>query len=212
MVITKRWVEVESLFLITMIVAGSLYFVIQRNNHQSQFNIASSMPSIPAKTEVVSSKMTISSQISPDGVKKVIMKKIENSDNTVTYDFSTANEDGTSVQNIFTKTLDSSKDMIIPFNTWSPDDKHFFIEENAGSSKDIFVFKADGSQFAGGEIYLDATDLFNKVNTGYNFDVATGWASESLIIINTTKPDNSKGPSYWLEIPSKVIIQLSTEF
>jgi hypothetical protein len=212
MTITKRWVEVESFFLVAMVAAGSLFFAIRSNNHQPQFNIASSSSSVPSQAEIVSSKVIISSQISPDGVKKVIMKITENPDNTITHDLSTADINGANEQHIFTKTLGSSKSMTIPFNAWSPDDQYFFIEENAGSNKNTLVFRVDGVRFAGGEIYLDVVGLFNQGNTGYNFDEATGWASESLSIINTKKSDGGKGPSYWLEIPSKAIIPLSTEF
>jgi hypothetical protein len=140
------------------------------------------------------------------------MKITENPDNTITYDLSAADSNGANQRYFLTKTLNSSKSMTIPFNAWSPDDKYFFIEEKSENSKSVFVFKATGEQFEGGETYLDATDLFNQKQTGNNFDVATGWASESLIIINTTNADNKKGPSYWFEVPSKAIIQLSTEF
>lgn len=212
MVITRRQIELETIFLVTLAAGISLFFVIRKNNYQPQFSIASGVPSMSIQTEVVSPKITVSSQISPDGAKKVIMKVTQNSDNTATYDFSTADENGANEQNVFTKILDSSKNMTIPFNTWSPDNKFFFIQQNDGNNKSVFAFKADGSAFSDTEKYFDVTDLFMKQNNGNNFDEATGWASETLIIINTTKKDNAKGPSYWFEVPSKAIIQLSTEF
>ncbi|MBF8250010.1 MAG: hypothetical protein HW400_611 [Candidatus Levybacteria bacterium] len=213
MVITRRQVELESVFLITATAAISLFFVIQRNNsYRPQFSLASNTSSLQIQTELIAPKVTISSQITPDGTKKVIMKVTENSDNTKTYEFSTADENGANEQYIFTKILDLTKSMTIPFNTWSPDNQYFFIQENAPDNKSVFVFKATGATFAEGVTFLDATDLFGKAATGNNFQEATGWASESLIIINTLKPDNTKGPSYWFEVPSKAIIQLSTEF
>lgn len=210
---TRHQIELESIFLISVVAAASFFFVVQRNNsYQSQFTIASGMSSMSVPAEAITSKVTVSSQISPDGTKKVIMRALLNPDNTLTYDFSVSDEDGANEQSIFTKTIDSSKSMTIPFNTWSPDNKYFFIAENEGDSKSIFAFKATGEQFTGAEVYLDATDSFNKANTGNNFSEATGWASESLIIINTTKENGKKGHSYWFEVPSKAIIQLSTEF
>lgn len=211
MVITKRQVELEAIFLLTAVAAISLFFVLKNNNYRMQFNLAS-VPVMPVQAEVVSPKVIISSQISPDGKKKVMMKITENSDKTKTYDISTADENGANVQFVFTKTLDETRNMVLPFNTWSPDDKYFFVQENDGSNKDVFAFKATGEPFSESDKYFDVTDLFAKRNTGNNFDVATGWASETLIIVNTLKPDNSKGPSYWFEIPSKAVIQLSTEF
>ena len=113
---------------------------------------------------------------------------------------------------IFSKTLDTEKYMTIPYNTWSPDNRYFFIQENAKEGESIFAFKATGEAFSDTEQHFDVTDLFKKRNTGNNFSEATGWGSESLIIINTTKEDGTKGPSYWFEVPSKAILILATEF
>jgi len=212
MITTRHQIELETFFLISIAAGISVFFVIQKNNYRPQFSIASGTPSVRVSTEVISPKVTISSQISPDGTKKVLMKVTQNTDGTATYNFSVSDENGINEQFIFTKTLSSSNNMIIPFNTWSPDDKYFFIEQNAGANKNVFVFKATGAQFAEGETYFGVADLFKQKNTGNNFSEATGWASETLIIINTTKQNNTKGPSYWFEIPSKAIIQLSTEF
>lgn len=212
MIITKREIEIEATFLLVMVAAVSLFYVVQRNNYHPQFNVASNAASMPVQAEAVSPKITTSSQVSPDGTKKVILKATQNSDSTTSYDVSTTDGNGENEQHVFTKILNSSDNMIIPFNTWSPDDKLFFLQENIGTSKNVYVFEATGAQFAGGEIYLDAATAFAKANTGNNFDVATGWASETLIIINTTKQDGTKGPSYWFEVPSKAVIQLSTEF
>jgi len=201
------------MFLLTATAAISLFFVVQRSNsYRPQFSLASGGPSLQIQAEVVSPKVAVSSQISPDGAKKVIMKVTENSDNTKTYDFSTADENGVNEKYIFTKTLDSTANMTIPFNTWSPDNQYFFTQENTANGKNVFVFKGSGATFTDGETFLDVTDLFRKAATGNNFSQATGWASESLIVVNTIKPDSTKGPSYWFEVPSKVIVQLSTEF
>lgn len=211
MVTSRRQFELETFFLVTMAAAVSLFFVY-KSNYQQQFSIVSGVPSMSVPAEVVAPKITISSQISPDGTKKVIMKETQNSDDTSTYDFSTSDGNSLNEQFVFTKTLNSPGNMLIPYNTWSPDNKYFFIQENSGVSKKIFVFEATVKSFAQGETYLDVTDSFGKQNTGNSFDEATGWASETLIIINTKKPDGEKGFSYWFEVPSKAIIQLATDF
>ncbi|MBI4089186.1 MAG: hypothetical protein HY424_00590 [Candidatus Levybacteria bacterium] len=210
MLTLRHQLELETFFLITVTAAASLFFVL-RNNSQTQFNVSFKMPVAPIEIDA-SSKITTSSQISPDGTKKVIMKITKNDDDTSTYDFLTADENNANEQLVFTKILNSTQNMTIPFNTWSPDNKYFFIQENKGSNKSIFVFNAAGAPFATGETYLAASDLFKQKITENNFNEATGWASETLIIINTIKQDNSKGPSYWFEVPSKAVIQLSTEF
>ncbi len=210
MITLRRQVELESIFLISVVAAVSLYFVIQRN--PGQFSGPMRIAAINSSFAAPDPAQNIFSQISPDGTKKVIMKVTQNNDGTKTYAFSVSDENGSNEQFIFAKTLDSASNMTIPFNTWSPDNKYFFIQENTGNNKNVYVFSATGAAFSETEAYFDATDLFKRKNTGNNFSEATGWASETLVIINTTKPDNSKGPSYWFEVPSKAIIQLSTEF
>lgn len=212
MITVRRQIELETVFLIVVSAGISLFFVTYRNNYQPQFKIAASNSAMQIQTEVITPKITVSSQISPDGKKEVIMKMTENNDGTTAYDFSTADENGANEKLIFTKVLDSQKNMAIPFNAWSPDNQYFFVQENAGANKNALVFKATGTPFADANIYLDVSNIFAGKNTGSNFKEATGWASESLIIFNTTKQNNIKGPSYWFEVPSQAIIQLSTEF
>lgn len=207
---TLRKIELESILLISIVAAVSFFFVVQRNN---QFNVSVVSINSPLAVNPTQAPMqNVFSQISPDGTKKVIMKIARNKDDTQTYSFYTSDDSSANEQLIFSKTLDKTKYMTIPFNTFSSDNKHFFIQENAAGSKSIFAFKVSGVAFSEGEEYFDVTDLFKSKNTGNNFSEATGWASESLIIINTTKADGKKGPSYWFEIPSRAVIQLATEF
>ena len=72
--------------------------------------------------------------------------------------------------------------------------------------------RADGEPLMSGNQTFDAKALFDARNTGNNYQEATGWASETLVIINTVRQNGEKGPSYWLEVPSGAIIPLSTQF
>ena len=207
----RHQIELESIFLITIVAGLSFFFVF--HNNQRQFNLSGlpiTSPLVPTPTSVPN--QNIFSQISPDGKKKVVMNVTNNTDGTRTYSFSTEDSSGENKKVVFSKTLDSTKGMSIPFNTWSTDDQYFFIQENSKEGNSIFVFKASGEAFSDTEKYFDVTDLFKKRNTGNNFKEATGWASSTLIVMNTTKDDGSRGSSYWFEVPSKAIIQLSTQF
>jgi len=208
MITLRHQIELESIFLISIVAALSLFFVVQRNNQGVSVPIVSVDSPLPME----SPEQNIFSQISPDGTKEVIMKIIRNEDDTQTHSFFTTDTSGANEKYIFTRTLEKEANMTIPYNTWSSNNQYFFIQENAKEGTNIFAFKASGEAFSDTEQYFDVTGLFKKKDTGNNFSEATGWASESLIIINTTKEDGTKGPSYWFEIPSKAIIQLSTEF
>lgn len=219
----RHQLELETISAITLAAFVGIFFAMYNNNHRPKFTTVYSIPIMqeeqtlavsPLPTAPVLAKPQTASQISSDGTKQVIMKTTYNKDNTQTYAFSTADGTGINEQIIFSKTLDSTKTMNIPFNAWSPDNKYFFIQEQTkeGTTSGILAFKALGEPFSSEEKYFDVTDLFKKHESVNNFSEATGWASETLIIINTIAPNNTKGPSYWFEIPSKAIIQLSTEF
>lgn len=213
----KHRLELGTFSLIILAAFVGVFVAIYSNNRLPKINIFTIIPTLQEeqKPKVIPLEQPkITSQISPDGGKKVIMRTIYNEDSTRTYAFSISNNSGENEQSIFKKTLESTKSMVIPFNTWSPDNKYFFIQEqtNDGAATAILVFKALGETFAGGEKYLEVAELFKNRGTGNNFREATGWASETLIIVNSTTQDNTKGPSYWFEVPSKAIIQLATDF
>lgn len=208
--------KIESVLLITIAGLIGLFFAVSINKTQLRITPtriaidANSIPT-PLPTEIVVVESSFS-EISSDGSKKVILRTIQNRDKTQTVTVSTKDGNIGSEQIIFSKTLEKGKNMLIPYNTWSPDNKYFFIQENSSEESEIMVYQAKGEPFASGESFLDLAGLFKKRQTGNNFSEATGWASETLIIVNTTREDNTKGPSYWFEVPSKAIIQLSTVF
>ncbi len=209
MVTTRLKLEIEGISIIAFAALLSMLFVVQGNKNRQQVRIVTPLVTQTEPTVTPTPAVNRVMQISPDGTKNVVMKTTRNKDATLTYAFSVANGAGEKENLIYTETLPALQSMSIPFNTWSPDDKYFFIKRG---DSDFMVFKESGEPFADGQQFLDVTDLFKQRKTGNNLSEATGWASETLIIINTTVEANAKGPSYWFEIPSKAIIQLATEF
>lgn len=157
-------------------------------------------------------KITASSQNSSDGNVNTHVESSLNRDGSQAVSIFATDGSDRNKKVIFNTTLQKEDQVVIPYNTWSPDNKYFFIRENTTGGPRVMVFRGDGEPFADGETFLDLTGVFAERNTDYKFDEATGWASETLIIINTTRQDNTKGPSFWFEVPSKAVIQLSTIF
>lgn len=149
------------------------------------------------------------SQISPDGSMNLVMQSTRNNDGTRLYTFSTVNTSTNISQQIYVATLPSSDTMSIPFNTWSPDDKYVFFQKGG---HDVLVLLASGEPMTSSEQYYNVENLFNSPNRTDKYNETTGWASPTLLIVNTVKPDNSKGSSYWFEVPSKAVIQLYSVF
>ena len=166
-----------------------------------------SNPSPTTKIVAFSPTVATTSQPSSDGTKKVVLKTTQNSEGNQTYEVSV--NDGPV---IFSKTLTAGASISIPFNTWSPNDLYFFLQENDGSQTHIMVFNADGSPFANGAAYLDLTGDFAKYAPSALFDQATGWAADNLIIITTKLADGSEGTSYWYGVPDESVTPLATKF
>ncbi len=196
-------------FIIIFIAAGAFFMMRSAKTNQNQpFSPALILPTpTPQETNVHSG----------DGTVKLMMKTEKNRDGSNTYSFTAADISGNNPKPLLTKTVPSGATMIIPQNTWTPDNKLVFLQENdpataAGtpSPLSIFVLKASSESFADNQPYLDVTSLWTQRNIHYTFKEATGWASPTLLIITTYKEDGTRGPSYWFDVPSKAFLQLAS--
>ncbi len=152
-------------------------------------------------------------RISPDGSKKVIMDIEDHADGTKTYSLSVLDTTKDSEELIMSQRLADSLNLSLPFNSWSPDNTYFFVEQksDSGTVTDVQIFKASGT-FPSGERMLTVVNTFSEKQPNYTFSHVTGWASNTLLIVNSWKPDMSKGPSFWYEVPSQAIVRLSQQF
>lgn len=150
---------------------------------------------------------TLYSVNSPDGTMKLIMKTVFGMKNTKSYAFFVA-DSSNNERLLFTNPVDAAEKMTIPDNSWSPDGKYIYLEEDGKGWTDIFVLKTSGDTFPGGEKFLDVPTLFAQRKTVYTMKTVTGWASQTLLILYTTNADGTQGPSFWLDVTSKSFIQL----
>jgi|SRR5579872_2938919 len=222
MIMTTRSIveiDIASFFMAALVgIIVGMYFNHKPNNKlylslpvaKIQQNPNSTLSPIPTVTPTP--KIETFTQISPNGAKTLTMSIKANKNASKTYTFTTSDSTNTNPQLIYSTTLSSKEGMSIPFNTWSSDNTYVFLEYNKASGNEALVFKADGGELVAGQNYFNVTELFTAKNTGNTYHETTGWASDTLLIVNTTNKDGSKGPSYWFEVPSKAIIQLSTQF
>lgn len=154
----------------------------------------------------------ITSQISPDGLKLLTMTQSANYDTTKSYSFVASDADGGNKQEIYTASSSGKDGMSIPFNAWSPDDRFVFVNRIDAAGTSAIIMRADGSSLTSSSQVFDAKAMFEARGMGDIYKEATGWASETLVIINTVRENGDKGSSYWLEVPSGAIIPLSVQF
>jgi hypothetical protein len=203
----------ETFFIIILASALTLFFVFA-NYRPFKFNVI--MPTLPNNTQPSPTPQVIqepqsSFWLSSDGTTNLHMLTTFNKDKTKTYSFLVGPKDGTE-HSVFTKTVAASDTITIPFNSWSPDNKYFFVKDVENGVTNYLVLKASGEAFANGQQYLNASEIFDLKKTGNTLQEVTGWASPTLLLANSITPNQASGPSYWIEIPSKAVIQLATKF
>ncbi|MEK7129431.1 MAG: hypothetical protein AAB803_00280 [Patescibacteria group bacterium] len=147
-------------------------------------------------------------EASIDGTKKLRLQAARQTDGSTTYLVFTADANGANQHLIFQKTLAAGTSLDL-HNSWSPDGTYVFLIEKGPAGEKFLVLQSTGAAFADGQTALDVGALFDARKTGYLFDKVTGWASPTLLIIYTKTEQGAKGPSYWLELPSRAFLQLA---
>lgn len=199
-------------FFVFIAMFVSVYFLWADNrNFQNESRASTGTPilrmTIPTTNPIL--KIEASSQISPDGKKIVSMKRTHNTDGSFTYMFTVMDANGENDHIIYSTTSQNPDDYRIPFNAWSPDNRYVFIQKDI---HDALVFKENGEPISGNLKFLAVAEIFgNKVKNMIPTQV-TGWASPTLLIVNTVNTDGSKGYSHWFEVPSAAVIQLASQF
>ena len=203
--------SVVTFFVFVFVLSAGALFLVRQSTPQVPVT-STPIRSTPA---VIPSPST-SEAHAPDGSVTLISRAVKNSDGTATYEFTASGLSGIQIlpagssRKIFTKTVGPGASMMIPANTWAPENRYVFLEEkDASAAKRFFVVRTTGEPFVSGAEYLDVTALFAEKKTGYTFREATGWASPTLLIITTDKDQGTRGPSYWFEIPSGAFLQLA---
>lgn len=103
---------------------------------------------------------------------------------------------------------DSGSSMTIPLNSWSPDYKQVFIKTSSPSGENYYLFKASGEPYADGKKYIAVGDYWNETKTMNKINKISGWAGPDLLMVYTTKEDDSEGPAYWFVTSTRKFMQV----
>lgn len=208
-------IELETTTLFLFAAAAGIVFAMYFHNApkvKTVFNLPVIAPFVsPTPTQPPSPTVNTFSQLSPNGGKKVTMTMTTTAKGNSSYVFATSSGDGTNQQNLYTINLPKGESMSLPFNAFSPDNNYVFLEHDTQNGSEALVFRTDGQPLSASDTYYNVTTLYNAKQTGNTYQTTTGWASETLLIIDTKTPGGSV-QSYWFEVPSKAIIPLATQF
>lgn len=153
----------------------------------------------------------LSSVISPEG-KMTLNMKSERVEAGTKYSFSIKDSATGAENEIFYKTVSGGVTISIPANTFSPDNKYIFLRETNGIADSYFVITTSGEPITEDLQAYDISSPFSVKYPDLTVTEMTGWGGINLIVINTSRANGVKGPSYWFDVPSKSFIQLSSRF
>lgn len=184
----------------------ALIFTIQLSSTSlsllNGFSLAETI--LPVPTLVPIKETIYKSEVhSPDGSMKIVVKKTFNTQTSANYTATVSEVSATLEKIIFSKNLGENQAIQIPDNSWSPDNKYFFLKENDNGKLSFFVFKATGETFSDGKEYIDVVPLFEDKKYGFQLSEITGWDSNNLLHIFTVKGDDTRGSSFWFDVESK---------
>lgn len=109
---------------------------------------------------------------------------------------------------LFSKVVGAGASVDMPLNSWSPDNKQFFLEENDGRTVRYLVYREDGGKYGGEREYLNINEDWVKSKNNYTIDGVTGWEGNDLLRVVTNNGDGTKGPSFWFVVSSQKFLRL----
>ncbi len=201
--------------IISVILLAASLVLILSIQQKDGIRMSLSSPPIPvaavvSPTTILPPQVQVYQMDSPEGSKTLEVEKVESTGLPLHSIFVTSKSDGVSRKILNADT--TYHNLAIPFNTWSPDTTYFFLEETTSDREDYLVFQSSGEPFSDEALSLSVQQLFKEKVEGYTIEDVTGWASESLLLVNTKEIDGDGKVSFWFEVPSQTFIQLGTYF
>lgn len=171
-------------------------------------------PIIPAFASVISTPSPTPSAtntvLAPNGLMTLTVKN-EKTASGVNYTISATNKDSSPIQ-IYSKTEPTGSSLLVPDNTFSPDNKYIFLKETTPTQTYYYALSTDGKPLTKDSQAIEITSLFYAKYTDFKITDMTGWGGITLIVINTNNSDGKIGPSFWFEVPTQAFIRLSNRF
>ena len=185
-----------------LVFSGSLR--VQKGSPQPERFASTEMP--------VDEKETTVDVISPNEKVTLTMKGLKKADGTLKQTFFISLDAAKESVEIYTHESDPSYQILIPYNTFSPDNKYIFLKIEDPERAQYIVVRTDGKNIKGEEKSVEITSLFYEKYEEFVITDVTGWGGYSLIVVNTNYKDGKIGPSFWFDLSNFSFIQLSNRF
>ena len=191
----------------TFLLAGLVFFGslrIKEGTPQPESFASSVMPEEERQTSV--------DVLAPNEKATLTMKALRKLDGTLSQTFFISLDAAKESVEIYLHESNPSYQVLIPYNTFSPDNKYIFLKIDDPERPQYIVLRTDGKNIRGEEKLVEITSLFYEKYDEFVITDVTGWGAYSLIVVNTNYKDGKIGPSFWFDLSNFGFIQLSNRF
>lgn len=199
----KKASQWSILFLLILIIV-TIYWVFTKQPDKTSLLAPINTPT-PTKSKEI--KQTFERKSSDQTILFTeTIKKLPNG--YVQYTFEVPNKTSKTSQTVYDVTEDPTVSYLLPDNSWSPDNKQFFITKSTPWGLTYLIFKADGTNYSNGAKFHDIQALWSKTKYTSTIRTATGWGGNDLVILKTTQSDGTPGPDFWFVTSTHGFLQL----
>ncbi len=195
-------ITVGSLVIITVAIA-----VTQHRTLPFTLLAVSQAPPVSVPSTHVTT--TLSDVHAPDGTRKLTMKRVTLTATESAYVVTTSDISGANRTVLYQTVLPVSDDLILPPNSWSPDNKFVFVKITSPQGLSVQVFQSNGEAFGDGQPAVDVSQIFHEKLPDVALRDVTGWDDPSLLHVMTYAADKSIGFSYWFDMWGRNFIELA---
>lgn len=205
--IKKYWKQVLLLAILGLSLTA---FLLSQRSNQTYKRVSSAAVPMREAASVMPYPEESSSMDSPDGTMTLIMKK-KPLDKGANYVFLSSSEDSSNYT-ILNTNLENGKNLSIPYNTWSPDNKYIFLKEITPSGNNYYVHLAVPNTSSAIFPSSNIQEMFTKKVPEYEITDVTGWASPIYILVNAVSKSDQNQVSFWYDVENQSFTQLSLFF
>lgn len=201
------------LFIFILLIVGIVWVTLTQRQYSTNTRAYADVPDSPTPIPpaIILGEMVTEVMDSPDGTQSLTMERRVRRDG-IEYSFFISKSSEDHKEFLYAKELSITRNMSIPYNTWSPDNKYIFLKESDSTQDEYYVFYASGENFPNYTQYLNVQKLFEEKVDGYFITDVTGWAAPTLLIVNTQEKEGDGKVSFWLDVRNQSFIRLGTYF
>jgi hypothetical protein len=149
--------------------------------------------------------------LTPDGAKALHFEE-KTEAKTALYTILVADKTTEEKSLVLEKTLPVSSKLLVPYNTWSPDNTYFYLEERGVNGTEYHLYSTILSEALEKQESINISSLFRERLPEYSMEEITGWAAPDLLVVNAKLITDGSPQSFWFATYDHSFIPLANYF